>query len=82
MGFFGVKKRHPYPLYQSAYGTDRKIERAVELGGTISGEHGVGMTKASYLGMEISKPAIELMRRLKRAFDPQNILNPGKIFPS
>ncbi|MBW1800773.1 MAG: FAD-binding protein [Deltaproteobacteria bacterium] len=64
---------------------DRVVEalfkKVLELGGTISGEHGVGVTKAPYLGMEVSKPAVELMRRLKRAFDPRNILNPGKIFP-
>jgi len=50
--------------------------------GTISGEHGVGFTKAPYLEMEISRPAVELMSRLKQAFDPRGILNPGKIFPT
>jgi len=57
------------------------FEKVLEMGGTISGEHGVGITKAPYLGMEISKPAIALMSRLKKAFDPRGILNPGKIFP-
>jgi glycolate oxidase len=52
-----------------------------ELGGTLSGEHGVGLTKAPYLGMELSPAAIALQRRLKAAFDPHNIMNPGKIFP-
>ncbi len=51
------------------------------LRGTLSGEHGVGITKAPYLGLEISKAAMDLQRRLKQAFDPQNIMNPGKIFP-
>jgi glycolate oxidase len=51
------------------------------LQGTLSGEHGVGLTKAPYLGMELSPAAIALQRRLKTAFDPNNIMNPGKIFP-
>jgi glycolate oxidase len=52
-----------------------------ELNGTLSGEHGIGLTKAPYLGMELSAAAIALQRRLKQAFDPNNIMNPGKIFP-
>jgi glycolate oxidase len=55
--------------------------KVIELGGTISGEHGIGITKARYMEMEISTPALELMWRLKKAFDPKGILNPGKIFP-
>jgi len=54
--------------------------KVIEMGGTISGEHGIGITKAPYLEMEISTPALELMSRLKKAFDPKGILNPGKIF--
>ena len=55
---------------------------ALSLGGTISGEHGVGLTKAAYLGMELSKNEIDIMKSIKGIFDPKNILNPGKIFPS
>jgi glycolate oxidase len=55
--------------------------KVIEMGGTISGEHGVGITKAPYLEMEISRPVLDLMARVKKAFDPRNILNPGKIFP-
>ncbi len=51
-----------------------------ELGGTLSGEHGVGITKSPYIGMELSEAAIALSLRLKKAFDPNNIMNPGKIF--
>ncbi|MGE5893784.1 MAG: FAD-binding oxidoreductase [bacterium] len=50
-------------------------------GGTISGEHGVGITKMEYIGMEIKEPAFDLMKGIKKLFDPKNILNPGKIFP-
>ncbi len=52
-----------------------------QLAGTLSGEHGVGLTKAPYLRMELSEDAIALQRRIKQAFDPNNIMNPGKIFP-
>jgi glycolate oxidase len=53
---------------------------AVELGGTISGEHGIGYVKAPYLEMAINAPTIETMKRIKRALDPNGILNPGKVF--
>ncbi len=52
-----------------------------QLRGTLSGEHGIGLTKAPYLKMELSGAAIALQQRLKRAFDPHDIMNPGKIFP-
>jgi glycolate oxidase len=52
----------------------------VRLGGTLSGEHGVGITKAPYVHMELSRDAIEVMKKIKRVLDPNNILNPGKIF--
>ena len=48
--------------------------------GSISGEHGIGITKAPFLPMEAGEQALEAMRRIKRALDPNNILNPGKIF--
>jgi len=52
----------------------------LSLGGTISGEHGVGLTKAPYLELELTRPEIELMKRVKAAFDPKGIMNPGKVF--
>jgi len=53
----------------------------VALEGAISGEHGIGFSKAAYLGLGVSAETIALMKRIKRAFDPHGILNPGKIFP-
>jgi glycolate oxidase len=55
--------------------------RVVELEGSISGEHGIGFAKAPYLPIELSEEEIALMKRVKAAFDPNGILNPGKIFP-
>ncbi len=57
------------------------FEGVVKLEGSISGEHGIGFAKAKYLGIELSPPTIALMQRVKTAFDPHGILNPGKIFP-
>ena len=53
----------------------------VELGGTLSGEHGVGITKSAFLHLEIDPVALAVQKQLKKLFDPNNILNPGKIFP-
>jgi glycolate oxidase len=56
------------------------FEKVIRMGGTITGEHGIGITKAPYLEMEIPRAGLELMSRIKKAFDPKGILNPGKIF--
>ena len=56
------------------------VERALRLAGTCSGEHGVGLHKIDYLASEAGSGAIEMMRSIKRALDPHNIMNPGKIF--
>lgn len=53
----------------------------LELGGTLSGEHGIGLVKKEYVGLEIEPETLELMRRIKAQFDPKGILNPGKFFP-
>ena len=67
---------------EPAYAAIEEIMRTtIELGGTLSGEHGIGIAKSAYLRFEIPEKEMELMRTLKRVFDPNNILNPGKIFP-
>jgi glycolate oxidase len=57
------------------------FEAAISLGGTITGEHGVGMVKAPYLEWKVGPVGVEIMKGIKRVFDPNNIMNPGKIFP-
>lgn len=57
------------------------FEGVVALEGAISGEHGIGFTKAPFIGIELSPDEIALMKRVKQAFDPHGLLNPGKIFP-
>ncbi len=57
------------------------FEATLKLGGTISGEHGIGLTKKQYVGMELSDTSIEIMKNIKDVFDPKGILNPGKMFP-
>ena len=58
---------------------EEMYEAALAMGGTLSGEHGVGIAKDRFMAMEFSQTAIELMRRIKRVFDPNNILNPGSF---
>jgi glycolate oxidase len=56
------------------------LRLTLDLRGTLSGEHGVGISKKPFIGMEIGPAALDLMRKIKKAFDPHGILNPGKIF--
>jgi glycolate oxidase len=57
------------------------FELTIFLGGTISGEHGIGITKRPFIGMELDMELLNLMKGIKKVFDPKNILNPGKVFP-
>ena len=56
------------------------FDYTLELGGSISGEHGVGITKAPYIDREVGQTELALMKKIKAVFDPKGILNPGKIF--
>lgn len=57
------------------------FEAAIELGGTLSGEHGIGTLKAPYMSLELGEDGLMMMQKIKEAWDPNHILNPGKIFP-
>ncbi len=81
---------HPIVLYgehtpervaKVHHANEEILRRAVEMGGTISGEHGVGLEKLDFVALALDEPALALMRRVKGAFDPQGRLNPGKAIP-
>ena len=58
---------------------ERLVRRGLEMGGTCTGEHGVGQAKIKYMNEEHSPETLNVMRAIKRALDPQNIMNPGKV---
>ena len=59
---------------------DRLMAKTVELGGTVTGEHGIGLAKRKYLGLEFDLATVASMKKYKSVFDPETLLNPGKIF--
>lgn len=71
---------HERPAVDAAI--DRLMRATVALGGTLSGEHGIGISKAAYLPIEQAPDLIALQQDVKRVFDPRGLLNPGKIFPT
>ena len=58
------------------------LRACVEAGGVISGEHGIGSEKREFMGLVFSEADLDAMRRLRAAFDPDGVCNPGKIFPT
>jgi glycolate oxidase len=88
-GHVGDGNLHPIILYDERDPDEKKraeaatadiFQAALELDGTLSGEHGIGLSKAPFFSMEHSSPETEVMRKIKNALDPNNILNPGKIW--
>lgn len=75
-----LDRSDPLQLRHAETAKQRLFKRVIELGGTLSGEHGVGITKSAYLSMELDSSTIETMRAIKQALDPTGVLNPGKIF--
>lgn len=65
---------------QAREAVDSLMRKVIELGGAISGEHGIGLAKSPFFSLQHSEAEIEVMRSLKQAFDPNNILNPGKLW--
>ena len=79
-----ARGRHPHRQWwgSPAAGDDEAVARALSMGGTCTGEHGIGQGKQKYLKAELGPEALDAMRALKLALDPQNIFNPGKIVPA
>ncbi len=77
-----VDKNDPAEEERAQAAKKELFAEVLRLGGTLSGEHGVGITKSDFITMEIDEPTLNLMRQVKQLFDPKNILNPGKIFPA
>ncbi len=73
-----IRNKEEFSRVEKAF--EEIFEKAVELGGTITGEHGVGAMKAPYLKMKLGEEGIQAMQRIKQSFDPNNIMNPGKMF--
>jgi glycolate oxidase len=76
-----IDRRRPSEEERAHAAVKEIFEATLKLGGTLSGEHGIGITKAPYVSMELGDLGLEVMKRIKKAFDPNNIMNPGKIFP-
>jgi glycolate oxidase len=77
-----VDKENPEEYEKGLTAQKQLFEQVMALSGTLSGEHGVGITKAPYLYLELDETSLALMEKIKSVFDPNNILNPGKIFPT
>jgi glycolate oxidase len=76
-----IDQRDPDQRARASRAERELFARVVALEGSISGEHGIGFTKATHLDLELSPEVQALMQRVKAAFDPAGVLNPGKIFP-
>jgi len=72
----------PATIERAERAVEAIFRAVIELGGTLTGEHGIGNTKSAYLHLECGPREIDLMRQLKHLFDPKGLLNPGKVFPA
>lgn len=77
---FMCDSRNSQQMERVEKAVDELFENTLKLGGTLSGEHGIGVTKSKYLEWEVGKEGVEMMKKIKSSFDPDNIINPGKIF--
>lgn len=75
-----LDRANPEEVSRGQQAKEALFREVLELQGTLSGEHGIGITKAPFLGLELSPTSLDIQQQLKKLFDPLNILNPGKIF--
>lgn len=76
-----VDPENPQEMSEAAWISERVVERAIAMDGTCTGEHGIGLGKRKYLVREHGNAAVDAMRAIKAALDPDNLLNPGKVLP-
>ena len=76
-----LDREKPEEIKQAETAKRQLFDKVLSLGGTLSGEHGIGITKAAFLPLELGDTGMAVMGSIKKLFDPNNILNPGKIFP-
>ena len=76
---FSYNRTNPDEVARVKEAERELYQKAIELGGTLTGEHGIGLAKAPFMGLEHDPVAMATMRSLKKVFDPNNILNPGKM---
>jgi D-lactate dehydrogenase (cytochrome) len=77
-----IDPHSPEQMAAAEHLTDRLVARALAMGGTCSGEHGVGIGKIKFLEAEHGRDALDVMRAIKEALDPRNLMNPGKLLPN
>ncbi len=73
-------ERNTEEMHRVEEAFDEIFKKAISLGGTVTGEHGVGCMKSKYLPLLVGETGIKVMKRMKQVFDPEGVLNPGKIF--
>ncbi|MBU2754628.1 FAD-binding protein [Acidithiobacillus sp. CV18-2] len=78
---FLVDPANPDEMRRAERGLDRLFSSVLALGGTLSGEHGIGSVKRAFVGRELDPVSLHLQRQIKGLFDPLGVLNPGKLFP-
>jgi glycolate oxidase len=77
---FLADERNEDEMHRVHLALEAIVERTLQLGGTITGEHGVGLAKKPWLRQQLGDASLELMRQIKQTLDPQALLNPGKMF--
>ena len=76
---FLIDRQDSSELFRAEKAVKELFKIVLHLGGTISGEHGIGIAKSPFLTWEVGEEGVRIMKRLKKVFDPNNILNPGKM---
>ncbi|MBI4588772.1 MAG: FAD-binding oxidoreductase, partial [Candidatus Rokubacteria bacterium] len=74
--------REPGQLEHAIQANEELLRACLALGGSVTGEHGVGMDKAKNLSLQYAAPDLDFMARLRRVFDPKHLMNPGKLLPA